>query len=614
MQKEPGILSAGSSLRRRLSERLLLLGPVLVLAIEVSGESGIVEIFNYGRGYGYVFLWVLVIALVYKFAFAYGIARYTLATGRTIFSGLRSIPGPRNWEVTFITAVYILEMVAYGGFILISAHFLTLLLPGNIPLPALALLILLGILLILWKGSYERFERVILGMVLLLFVGFVITISSLQIPIFEVAAGFVPSLDDHHFIDIMVLLGAVSGGLNLLLYSVWLHEKTGGKPCTTDLPEKMRAVRTDLLIGFALIAFMSFVFLATGASYREALPYHEIPGSAFAVAFHIFLTIPYIAPVFVLSSFVLLAGASLSGMDGRARAVCGILREAGGVQIPARRLYRIVLLGFAGIIIAAILVGRPENLIRSVSIIASLLFAIIGFALIYIDNRLPREQRGSRPWLAVMAVGSGIYLLVGLLEEKSLLTFGFPLMERLAVVLIVLFLFVRSDLAEAFRRRKATRNDLFWLVLIFAALSIYGTFRGFDIDGAILNFRDLAPIIAGLIGGPVAGVAAGLISAIFRYSLGGWTALPCSVATIAAGLIGGYAGLRWAGRLTVLRLLLLGFGVEALHLLVIFPLLCRDAPVGDLLEVVRTTFLPMSIVTAAGLVLYLLIEEQVSTK
>jgi hypothetical protein len=50
--------------------------------------------------------------------------------------------------------------------------------------------------------------------------------------------------------------------------------------------------------------------------------------------------------------------------------------------------------------------------------------------------------------------------------------------------------------------------------------------------------------------------------------------------------------------------------VEALHLLVILPLLCRDAPAGDILEVIRYTFLPMSIVTATGLVLYLLIEEQ----
>ena len=610
MQEEPGILSAGSSLRRRLSERLLLIGPVLVLAIEVSGESGIVEIFNGGREFGYLFLWVFAVALVYKFAFAYGIARYTLATGRTIFSGLRSIPGPRNWEVTFITAIYTLEMAAFGGFILISARFLTLLLPLAVPLPAVALLTLAGILLILWKGSYERIERVILGIVIILFLGLVVSISALDIPLLEVAGGLVPVLDHHHLVDIMVLLGAVSGGLNLLLYSVWLREKTGGKPCTDDLPEKMRGVRTDLVIGFALIAFMSFVFLAIGAYYRHSLPFHEIPESALAVAYHLFATIPASAPFFIFSCFVLLAGSAISGMDGRARAVCGILREAGGVQVPARSLYRLVLLLFSAIIIAAIVFGRPESLIRGVSLVASLLFAIIGFALIYIDNRLPKEQQGSRVWLAVMAVGSGIYLLVALLEEESLLTFGFPLMERLAVLLIVLFLFVRSDLAGAFRRKSATMTDLFWLIIIFGALSIYGTFRGFEIDGVILNFRDLAPIIAGLIGGPVAGAGAGLIGAIFRYSLGGWTALPCAMATIAAGLIGGYAGLRWRGRLTVLRLALLGIGVEALHLLVILPLLCRDAPVGDILEVIRYTFLPMSIVTATGLVLYLLIEEQ----
>ncbi|MCQ1539238.1 hypothetical protein FTO68_09630 [Methanocalculus taiwanensis] len=331
--------------------------------------------------------------------------------------------------------------------------------------------------------------------------------------------------------------------------------------------------------------------------------------SAIAVSTHLFMTIPLAAPVFVLSSFILLAGAAISGMDGRARAVCGILREAGGIQIPAKKLYRLILLAFSVIIMAAIFIGRPEAVIKNVSVVSSILFAVIGFALIYIDNNLPREHRGSRIWLAVMAIGSGVFLLVALLEEATILAFGVPLMERLAMVLLVLFVFVRSDLASAFRKGVANKTDLLWLILIFGTLSIYGTFRGFNFEGVLLNFRDLGPILAGLIGGPIAGAAAGAIGGLYRYSLGGWTALPCAVATIVAGILGGLAGRRWLP-LTPLRLAILGVAAEALHILVILPLFTIGTPFTEILDVIRATLLPMSVVTAAGLILYLVIENQ----
>ncbi|MCQ1539239.1 divalent metal cation transporter [Methanocalculus taiwanensis] len=267
MQIQTSLPALITSFRRQLAERFFFLGPVFILALEVSGESGLVEIINAGLHTGYGLLWVFAVALIYKYAFAYGIARYTLSTGKTIFSGLRSIPGPRNWEVTFITIIYILEMLAYGGFLIIAAHFLYYLLPFEIPIQVIAIATLALILFILWKGSYERLERVIIGMMILLFIGILFSLLALHVPVTEVAAGLIPHLDPHYYIEIMALLGAVGAGLNLLLYSVWLHEKTGGKPCITDLPEKMRIVKTDLLIGFGLIGLMSFVFLAIGAGY-----------------------------------------------------------------------------------------------------------------------------------------------------------------------------------------------------------------------------------------------------------------------------------------------------------------------------------------------------------
>ncbi|MDD2511354.1 MAG: SpoIIE family protein phosphatase [Syntrophomonas sp.] len=77
------------------------------------------------------------------------------------------------------------------------------------------------------------------------------------------------------------------------------------------------------------------------------------------------------------------------------------------------------------------------------------------------------------------------------------------------------------------------------LILVFGIFSIFGTLSGININGAIANIRDLGPAIAGLVGGPLVGFGAGLIGGMHRYSLGGLTALPCSAATVLAGLAGG---------------------------------------------------------------------------
>ena len=60
-----------------------------------------------------------------------------------------------------------------------------------------------------------------------------------------------------------------------------------------------------------------------------------------------------------------------------------------------------------------------------------------------------------------------------------------------------------------------------------------------DIIGAIANTRDLGPALGGLIGGPVVGIGAGLIGGVQRLSMGGYTAVPSALGTVAAGVAGG---------------------------------------------------------------------------
>jgi sigma-B regulation protein RsbU (phosphoserine phosphatase) len=88
--------------------------------------------------------------------------------------------------------------------------------------------------------------------------------------------------------------------------------------------------------------------------------------------------------------------------------------------------------------------------------------------------------------------------------------------------------------------RKANWIDKIVFVAVFGGFSIFGTYVGIPLpSGAIVNIRDFAPMMAGLAAGPAMGLAAGLIGGIHRLFLGGFTCVPCGLATVLAGILGG---------------------------------------------------------------------------
>ena len=118
------------------------------------------------------------------------------------------------------------------------------------------------------------------------------------------------------------------------------------------------------------------------------------------------------------------------------------------------------------------------------------------------------------------------------------------------------------------------------MILLFGALSIYGTYGGIVLDtgaiahirhlgptGAIAELRDLGPLIAGLVGGPAIGLGAGLIGGIHRYFLGGFLAVPCGIATVLAGLTGGLIyTLRQGNFPRIWQVMLLTVGIELMDI------------------------------------------------
>jgi len=138
--------------------------------------------------------------------------------------------------------------------------------------------------------------------------------------------------------------------------------------------------------------------------------------------------------------------------------------------------------------------------------------------------------------------------------------------------------------------------------LIFGAVSIFGTYSGIEIFGAIANVRDLGPMIAGLIGGPVIGLGAGLIGGIHRYFLGGFTCVPCSLATVLAGLFGGIIYmLKRCKFIGVPGAVLFAALMESFHRILVLGL---ARPYTEAVEVVEEVSMPMIFANSLGMLFF----------
>ncbi len=124
-------------------------------------------------------------------------------------------------------------------------------------------------------------------------------------------------------------------------------------------------------------------------------------------------------------------------------------------------------------------------------------------------------------------------------------------------------------------------------------------------SGAIANIRDLGPMIAGLVGGPIVGLGAGLIGGIHRYFLGGFTAVPCALSTIIAGLAGGVVYKWRKGEFVgIPGAILFAFLMECFHMGLAL-LIAR--PFAQALEVVKLIGLPMILANTIGMAIFALI-------
>ncbi len=172
----------------------------------------------------------------------------------------------------------------------------------------------------------------------------------------------------------------------------------------------------------------------------------------------------------------------------------------------------------------------------------------------------------------------------------------------MSVIIVLAYVMTRTQYFKEILQKKTNYRHHIVLILVFGLFSIYGTLSGEKVLGVMINIRDLGPAIAGLIGGPLVGLGAGLIGGLHRYTMGGITCLACSISTVIAGLAGGIIYYCRKGEFISVRgAAIFGVLMESFHMGLG---LLISRPFDAALAAIKVASLPMIISNSLGLAIF----------
>lgn len=176
----------------------------------------------------------------------------------------------------------------------------------------------------------------------------------------------------------------------------------------------------------------------------------------------------------------------------------------------------------------------------------------------------------------------------------------FSLVERFGLIIAAAFLLLHFNPVRQMGLKHPGKANRVFQILLFGAFGIMGTYSGNMVFNSVANLRAMSVVPAGLFGGPLVGMAAGLIAGGHRIliDVGGFSALPCGLATIIEGTVAGFMATRLGERRLDWRYAAgIAFAGEVLHMTLI---LIISRPFHSAVELVELIALPMILVNTIG--------------
>lgn len=174
--------------------------------------------------------------------------------------------------------------------------------------------------------------------------------------------------------------------------------------------------------------------------------------------------------------------------------------------------------------------------------------------------------------------------------------------------LVIAYLLSRTRLFLPFMRVTVRAPHRIACYVVFSLFCIMGTYLGLKIDNSIANTRAIGAVLSGVVGGPAVGFLVGLTGGLHRYSLGGTTALACTISTVVEGLTGGlvHSWMIRQGRIErlfrPLTVAAVTFAAEVMQMCI---LLVMVKPFDNAVHLVEQIAVPMLLANTAGAGLFM---------
>jgi len=362
---------------------LKTLGPGLLVTAAFVGPGTVTTATRAGASYGFALLWAIGFSVVATIVFQEMAARLGLVAKMELGQALReSVPNP---AARMMMAALVIGAIAIGN----AAYEM-----GNIAGASMGLETITGVsgrvwsvgvgggaAAILFVGTYRRFERILVAMVILMSLAFIATAIVVRPDVSAIVSGLLrPTIPDGSLTTVIALIGTTVVPYNLFLHAGAVRAKWAD---IDDTRSALRAVRWDTALAVGLGGAMTCAIMTTSATVFA--PGTEIAEPAQMVEQLRPLLGSAAAPVFAIGLAAAGLTSAITAPLAAAYATAGVLgwRE-GASSRRFRAVWCAVILVGTGFAVAGM---KPVKAIVFAQAANGILLPIVAVFLIFVVNR-----------------------------------------------------------------------------------------------------------------------------------------------------------------------------------------------------------------------------------
>jgi len=371
-----------------------LWGPAFVASVAYVDPGNVAANLTSGARFGYRLIWVLVLSNLIAMLVQYLSAKLGLVSGASLAELLgdrmRRVPRFLFFAQAEVVAIATDLAEVIGGAIALQILFGLPLLLGGLIVGAVSL----ALLSVQSRKGERSFEHVIIGLLVIIAIGFVagLFVSGVSWP--DAARGLVPSFAGRE----SVLLAASMLGATVMPHAIYLHSASvidrHGVTTSQNRPRLLRATQVEVLVSMVIAGAVNIAMLVLAASALPGDPNADsIQGAYAGLQAHLGVAVAVLFGVGLLASG--LASASVGAYAG-----VTIMKGLLHVEIPVMAM-RVITLVPALVILASGADATWSLVVSQVVLSFGIPFALV--PLVWLSGGSAMRGFASSVWLKVVS-------------------------------------------------------------------------------------------------------------------------------------------------------------------------------------------------------------------